>query len=99
MKTAKRSAASRKAWRTRKRMKAARSSRQLAAVCYREYMAERAAERKAARERHAEAFGNLVQAVDNRLTEIIEGRQHWPEYKRRALPLPEFGNANKPRGR
>lgn len=92
MNTAKRSAASRKAWRTRKRMQAARASRQAAAVAYREYMAERAAERKAARlEARAEALGNLVQAVDDRLTEIIEGRPHWPDYMRRALPLPDFG--------
>ena len=71
MNKAKRSAASRKAWRTRKRMKAARL------------------------EARAEALGNLVQAVDDRLTEIVEGRPHWPDYMRRALPLPEFGKWEK----
>ena len=43
-------------------------------------------------ERYAEALGNLVQAVDDRLTEIIETR---PQTNYRALPNPWFDMVRK----
>jgi hypothetical protein len=65
MNTAKRSAASRKAWRTRKRMKAARQAN------------------SSWLEKTLERLG--VEHDDSTPPDA------WPEYKRRALPLPDFG--------
>jgi hypothetical protein len=96
MKIGKRRAASLKGWRTRKRMQAARSSREAAAVAYREYMAERAAERKAARSRELKPGDcvTIAKGTPYETTVLIvadSGSSAWPEYKRRALPLPDFG--------